>query len=66
MATGITVDEVDAAIRVVLGNQRVKLGDREYTFANLAELRDLRAELIAEARAATNSQIHPVRFGRPS
>lgn len=60
----ITVDDVNTAISTILSNgQSYRIMDREYTFADLAELRRLRKELQAEADSA--GCFKPVRFVSP-
>lgn len=58
----LTVAAVEAAIETVLKNQKYRLGDAEYTFADLDKLRSLRSDLIAEERAAGNGLVQKVRF----
>ena len=62
MATSLTLEQVDAAIATVLKQQKYKLGDREFTFANLQELRDLRNDMKAEAAQAAGGLFMKVRF----
>jgi hypothetical protein len=62
----LTITEVETAIQTVLKHQKYRLLDREYTFANLDELRKLRQELLGESVAASSSSWGVARFGRPS
>lgn len=58
----ITVADVEAAIATVLKNQKYRLGDAEYTFADLDKLRHLRADLLAESRGDNHRLVQKVRF----
>lgn len=58
MATEELLLEVKRAIRAVLaGGQAYKIGSRELTRANLAELREMRLELEAEMAAGTGGDL---------
>lgn len=65
----VTAAEVDVAIRHVLrAGQSCTLSDgRTVTHANLAELRRMRAELVAEEDSNSNGGVyHKVQFGSAS
>ena len=57
----LTVTEVDTAIRTVLKYQRYRLMDRDYTFADLEDLMEMRDKLLAAERCEGNLFM-PVRF----
>lgn len=61
MASDLTVAELDAAIRAVLKKQRYRLMDRDWTFADLEDLIELRDRVIGEERA-TEGFLMPVRL----
>lgn len=55
MSTSEMLKEVNNAIRTVLvGGQSYKIGSRELTRANLAQLRAMRTELEAELNAGSS------------
>lgn len=69
MATDATLlTNVKAAINAILiGGQSYQIGSRSFTRANLKELRELRAELEARARRASDQTggVTHVEFGEP-
>ena len=62
----LTVAQLDTAIAVVLKHQKYTLLDREWTFADLGELRALRKDIIAETATTNTSQFRVARFNKPS
>jgi len=63
MASTLTVAEVDTAIRAVLAKQKYRLMDREWTFADLEDLIELRDKVIGEERAEEGF-LMPVRMNK--
>ena len=61
MESTLTVTEIDDAIRIVLKHQRYRLMDRDYTFADLSDLMEMRNVLLNEERAS-GYLYQPVRF----
>lgn len=58
MSTEELLKEVNSAIRTVLiGGQSYKIGSRQLTRADLAELRAMRAELEAEIAAGSSGDL---------
>lgn len=60
----LTVADVDAAITAVFKHQRYRLMDRDFTFADLEDLRDMRDTLLAEERAANDELFTVGRFNK--